>query len=123
MMSRLDIADVAPVLVICWVCAALVPLGMAALPRSDRRLRPTRPISFGLTQWICWGCMFSLNGVALSAYDRGLTSFGLEILTIAVAALAMTSAVVLGSTVVSVVTITGDVVARAASECVARGAD
>jgi hypothetical protein len=88
MTSRLDVSGMVPTLMIVWVCALIIPLGEAAIAKyRDRPL--TRPVLFIASRYFCFGCMFTIFGIAQRANSLGLISYGLYLFTVLMAAMAV----------------------------------
>jgi hypothetical protein len=90
-MDPLELIDLVPTLIVVWICALLIPAAELAVARYRGHM-PTRPLLFALSQYICFGSLFTVFGIAQRANALELTTFDVYIFTIVMAALAVAGA-------------------------------
>jgi hypothetical protein len=78
-------------LIIVWVVALVVAAGEVGVFKSKNRL-PGHPVLFAVSRYFRFGCLFSVFTVVQRANDLGLTTRGLYLFTLLMAALAVLAA-------------------------------
>jgi uncharacterized membrane protein len=90
-MTPLGFGDLVTTLIVVWTAAVVVAAVEVVFFKSRYRL-PAHPVLFAASRFICFGCMFTVIGIAQKANNLGLMSFGLYLFTVLMAALAVFTA-------------------------------
>jgi hypothetical protein len=90
-MTPLGFGDLVTTLIVVWVAAVVVAAVEVVFFRSRERL-PAHPVLFAASRFICFGCTFTVFGIARKANDLGLVTYSLYLFTVLMAALAMFTA-------------------------------
>jgi hypothetical protein len=88
MTPPLDFADLVSTLIVAWACALVIPFGQVVITRYRGRL-PARPMLLAAVQYLCFGSMFTIFGIAQKAKFLGFISYRLYIFTIFAVALSV----------------------------------
>jgi len=90
-MTPLGFGDLVTTLIVVWVAAVVVAAVEVVFFKSRDRL-PAHPVLFAASRFICFGCTFTVFGIARKANDLGLMTYSLYLFTVFATALAMFTA-------------------------------